>query len=51
MASDLATFTLAFAIVWGGLAVYLVRLHLLARRLEARLAQAGVNGIKPKGGP
>lgn len=37
MASDLTTFTLAFAIVWGGLAAYLVRLHLLARSLEARL--------------
>jgi CcmD family protein len=35
--SDLATFALAFAVVWIGLALYLVRLHLLARRLEARL--------------
>lgn len=35
--SDLATFALAFAIVWIGLALYLVRLHLLARRLEERL--------------
>lgn len=35
--SDLATFTLAFLIVWGGLAAYLVRLHLLARGLEERL--------------
>lgn len=37
MASDLTTFAIAFAVVWGGLAAYLVRLHLLAKRLEARL--------------
>ena len=37
MASDLATFALAFAFVWGGLAAYLAWLHVLARRLEARL--------------
>lgn len=37
MPDDLTTFTLAFALVWGGLAAYLLRLHLLARRLEARL--------------
>lgn len=36
MLNDLQTFALAFALVWGGLAAYLVRLHLLARRLEAR---------------
>ena len=35
--TDLATFALAFAVVWIGLALYLVRLHLLARRLEQRL--------------
>lgn len=39
MAADMTTFALAFALVWGSLAAYLVRLHLLARRLEARLAQ------------
>lgn len=32
--SDLQTFTLAFGLVWGGLAVYLLRLHALARKLE-----------------
>lgn len=37
MASDLTTFALAFALVWGGLAAYMLRLHLLTRRLEARL--------------
>lgn len=35
--SDLKTFALAFALVWGALAAYLVRLHLLARRLEGRI--------------
>ena len=41
MASDLTTFALAFALVWGGLAAYLVRLHLLARKLEERLGPRG----------
>lgn len=39
MASDLTTFTLAFAAVWGGLALYGFRLHRLARGLETRLAR------------
>lgn len=34
--TDLQTFTLAFALVWGGLAAYLLRLHALVRRLERR---------------
>lgn len=34
--TDLQTFALAFAVVWAGLAAYLLRLHALARRLEAR---------------
>ena len=33
--TDLQTFALAFGIVWLGLAAYFVRLHALARRLEA----------------
>ncbi|GEM_PF-6987634 len=37
MLSDLATFALAFAVVWIGLALYLVRLHLLARKLESQM--------------
>jgi hypothetical protein len=37
--SDLTTFALAFALVWGGLAAYLLRLHLLARRLEDRMGR------------
>lgn len=37
MLSDMRAFALAFALVWGGLAAYLVRLHLLARSLEKRL--------------
>lgn len=38
---DLTTFGLAFAALWIGLAAYLVRLHLLARRLERELAARG----------
>lgn len=34
--TDLQTFALAFALVWGGLAAYLLYLHGLARRLEGR---------------
>jgi hypothetical protein len=34
MPTDLQSFTLAFLIVWGGLAAYFARLHALARRLE-----------------
>lgn len=41
MASDLATFALAFAFVWGGLAAYLLWLHALARRLEAKVNARG----------
>lgn len=37
MATDLQTFAIAFAVVWGGLALYLLRLHLAARRLGERL--------------
>lgn len=32
--TDLQSFALAFALVWGGLAAYLLWLHALARRLE-----------------
>lgn len=35
--TDLQSFALAFALVWGALAAYLLRLHVLARRLEERL--------------
>lgn len=35
--TDLQTFALAFGIVWTALALYLLRLHLLARRLGERL--------------
>lgn len=35
--ADLQTFAIAFGIVWGALALYLLRLHLLATRLGARL--------------
>lgn len=35
--TDLQTFTLAFALVWGALAAYMLRLHQLARKLEDRL--------------
>lgn len=35
--SDPASFALAFALVWGGLGAYLLRLHLLARRLERQM--------------
>lgn len=41
MPTDLQTFTLAFAIVWGGLAAYLLHLHRLALRLRARLDERG----------
>lgn len=34
--SDLSTFYVAFTVVWGGLALYLVHLH----RAEARLRKA-----------
>lgn len=34
--TDLQSFALAFALVWGGLAAYLVYLHALARRLARR---------------
>jgi CcmD family protein len=37
MPTDLQTFALAFTLVWLGLAAYLLRLHALARRLEARM--------------
>lgn len=37
MATDLQTFALAFFLVWGGLAAYLLYLHRLALRLEARM--------------
>lgn len=37
--TDLQSFALAFALVWGALAAYLLRLHLLARSLEARIRQ------------
>lgn len=37
--TDLQTFALAFGIVWAALAAYLVRLHLLARRLQAELSK------------
>ena len=37
MATDLQTFAIAFGIVWGALALYLLRLHHLANRIEARL--------------
>ena len=36
-ASDLTTFAIAFGAVWVGLALYLLRLHLLATRLGERL--------------
>lgn len=34
--TDLQSFALAFALVWGGLAAYLLYLHALARRLEGK---------------
>jgi hypothetical protein len=37
--SDMTTFALAFSLVWGGLGAYLLRLHALARRLEARMPE------------
>lgn len=37
MASDLTSFAVAFALVGGGLGAYLLYLHRLAVRLEARL--------------
>lgn len=37
MPTDPQTFAIAFGIVWGALALYLLRLHLKARRLEERL--------------
>lgn len=40
MDTDLQTFALAFALVWGGLAAYMIRLHLLARRLEREAGEA-----------
>lgn len=39
MPTDLQTFALAFGLVWGLLAAYLVRLHLAQRHLEERLAR------------
>lgn len=39
--TDLQSFALAFALVWGLLAAYLLRLHALARRLEERLDRRG----------
>ena len=42
---DLQTFTLAFAIVWIALALYLVRLHTLLRRVER---QAGATAIRSR---
>ena len=36
--TDLQTFALAFALVWGGLAAYLLWLHRESRRLARRLA-------------
>ena len=36
--TDLQTFALAFGILWIGLAAYLIRLHVLARRLQDQLA-------------
>lgn len=37
MATDTTTFAIAFGAVWVGLALYLLRLHLLARALAARV--------------
>lgn len=39
MASDLATFTLAFAFVWAGLAAYFLWLHCVEARLARELAE------------
>jgi hypothetical protein len=35
--TDLQTFAFAFSVLWIGLAADLVRLHLLARRLQEQL--------------
>ena len=37
MATDTTTFAVAFGAVWLGLALYMLRLHLLARSLGERL--------------
>jgi hypothetical protein len=42
--TDLQTFALAFTAVWAGLALYLLRLHALARRLDMRLARLEKRG-------
>jgi hypothetical protein len=46
MATDTQTFAITFALVWGGLALYLLWLHRVARGLEERLAR-----LERGGGP
>ncbi len=41
MTTDMQTFALAFTVVWGGLALYLVHLHRITRRLEAEVKARG----------
>lgn len=47
MATDLQTFTLAFAIVWGGLGGYLLWLHARMRRLEGLVQAEDLRRSRP----
>ncbi len=48
ISSDAATFLAAFAVIFGGLAAYLVHLDRIARRLSARLHSAEASAATEK---
>jgi CcmD family protein len=45
---DLQTFAIAFTIVWGALAAYLLYLHRLERRIETELSELKASIAKGK---
>lgn len=51
MVSDNTTFFIAFASMFGGIALYLWRLERLATRLEDRLARVARERAPEPGGP